>query len=92
MQSPFSLFDSYYKQIKGNNDKTKSLNNRKRPVFDVTLWYWKFSLICLIISMIIWMFNIFESNYILAIIFAFGFLYSLLQGMVYKIIPFFLQL
>ena len=66
----------------------KSLNNRKRPVFDVTLWYWKFSLICLIISMIIWMFNIFESNYILAIIFAFGFLYSLLQGMVYKIIPF----
>lgn len=27
---PFSLFDSYYKQIKGNNDKTKSLNNRKR--------------------------------------------------------------
>ena len=66
----------------------KSLNNRKRPVFDVTLWYWKFSLICLIISMIIWMFDIFESNYILAIIFAFGFLYSLLQGMVYKIIPF----
>ena len=66
----------------------KSLNNRKRPVFDVTLWYWKFSLICLIISMIIWLFDIFESNYILAIIFAFGFLYSLLQGMVYKIIPF----
>lgn len=66
----------------------KSLNNRKRPVFDVTLWYWKFSLICLIISMIIWMFDISESNYILAIIFAFGFLYSLLQGMVYKIIPF----
>lgn len=66
----------------------KSLNNRKRPVFDVTLWYWKFSLICLIISMIIWLFDIFESNYILAICFAFGFLYSLLQGMVYKIIPF----
>ena len=66
----------------------KSLNNRKRPVFDVTLWYWKFSLICLVISMIIWLFDIFESNYILAICFAFGFLYSLLQGMVYKIIPF----
>lgn len=66
----------------------KSLNNRKRPVFDVTLWYWKFSLICLGISMIIWLFDIFESNYILAICFAFGFLYSLLQGMVYKIIPF----
>ncbi len=66
----------------------KSLNNRRRPVFDATLWYWKFSLSSLIISMIIWLFNFFESNYILAIVFAFGFLYSLLQGMVYKIIPF----
>jgi hypothetical protein len=66
----------------------KSLNNRRRPVFDVTLWYWKFSLSALGISIIIWLFDIFESNYILAIISAFGFLYSLLQGMVYKIIPF----
>ena len=66
----------------------KSLNNRRRPVFDVTLWYWKFSLSALGLSMIIWLFNIFESNYILAIVFAFGFLYSLLQGMAYKIIPF----
>jgi hypothetical protein len=66
----------------------KSLNNRRRPVFDVTLWYWKFSLSALVIAMIIWLFNIFESNYILAIVFAFGFLYSLLQGMAYKIIPF----
>ena len=66
----------------------KSLNNRKRPVFDATLWYWKLSLSSLIISMIIWLGGFFESNYILAIVFAFGFLYSLLQGMVYKIIPF----
>lgn len=66
----------------------KSLNNRRRPVFDATLWYWKLSLSSLIIAMIIWLFNLFESNYLLAIVFAFGFLYSLLQGMVYKIIPF----
>lgn len=65
----------------------KSLNNRKRPVFDATLWYWKFSLVCLAISLIIWLVE-FDTNYILAIVFAFGFLYSLLQGMVYKIIPF----
>jgi len=65
----------------------KSLNNRKRPVFDATLWYWKFSLVCLAISLIIWLVG-FDTNYILAIVFAFGFLYSLLQGMVYKIIPF----
>ena len=54
----------------------KSLNNRRRPVFDVTLWYWKFSLSMLVLSQIIWLFSIFESNYILAIIFAFGFIYS----------------
>jgi hypothetical protein len=66
----------------------KSLNNRRRPVFDITLWYWKLSLGMFILSMIIWLFNIFESSFILAIVFAFGFLYSLLQGMVYKIIPF----
>lgn len=66
----------------------KSLNNRKRPVFDVTLWYWKLSLSMLIISILIWLSNAMESNYVLAIIFALGFLYSLLQGMVYKIIPF----
>lgn len=65
-----------------------SLNNRRRPVFDITLWYWKLSLLMLSLSMIIWLFDIFESSFILAIIFAFGFLYSLLQGMVYKIIPF----
>tara|TARA_B100001063_G_scaffold246727_1_gene287229 strand:- start:2347 stop:3615 length:1269 start_codon:yes stop_codon:yes gene_type:complete len=66
----------------------KSLKNRKRPVFDITLWYWKLSLIMFIASMILWLFDIFESNFILAIVFTFGFLYSLLQGMVYKIIPF----
>jgi len=66
----------------------KSLNNRKRPVFDVTLWYWKLSLGMLMISVLIFLASAMESNYVLAILFAFGFLYSLLQGMVYKIIPF----
>ena len=66
----------------------KSLNNRKRPVFDVTLWYWKLSLSMLAVSVLIFLAGAMESNYVLAIIFAFGFLYSLLQGMVYKIIPF----
>lgn len=66
----------------------KSLNNRKRPVFDVTLWYWKLSLSMLIVSMVIWLFDFFDSNYLVSIVFAIGFLYSLLQGMVYKIVPF----
>lgn len=65
-----------------------SLNNRRRPVFDVTLWYWKLSLYMFIISMLNWFFVPQDSGYLLAILFGFGFLYSLLQGMVYKIIPF----
>lgn len=65
-----------------------SLNNRKRPVFDVTLWYWKFSLYMFIISMLSWLFIPQERPFDLAILVGFGFLYSLLQGMVYKIIPF----
>jgi hypothetical protein len=65
-----------------------SLNHRRRPVFDVTLWYWKLSLYMFIISMLNWLFVPQDSAFLLAILFAFGFLYSLLQGMVYKIIPF----
>ena len=66
-----------------------SLNNRKRPVFDVTLWYWKLSLYCLILVMILSVLPQTQENYpLLAIVFIFGFLYPLLQGMVYKIIPF----
>lgn len=65
-----------------------SLNNRKRPVFDVTLWYWKLSLYMFIVSMLNWLFVPQDSYYLLSVLFGFGFLYSLLQGMVYKIIPF----
>ena len=65
-----------------------SLNNRRRPVFDVTLWYWKLSLYMFIISMLNWLFVPQDSYYLLSILFGFGFLYSLLQGMIYKIIPF----
>ncbi len=64
-----------------------SLNNRKRPIFDVTLLYWKLSLYSLLISLIIWTFYK-DVDFLLSIVFALGFLYSLLQGMVYKIIPF----
>jgi len=63
-----------------------SLNNRKRAVFDVTLWYWKLAFYSLILTMILYLSS---SNYVLmSLVFIFGFLYSLLQGMIYKIIPF----
>lgn len=65
-----------------------SLNNRRRPIFDVTLLYWKLSLYSLLISLFIWTFAKGDVDYLLAIVFGLGFLYSLLQGMVYKIIPF----
>lgn len=67
---------------------TVSLNNRRRPVFDVTLLYWKLSLYTLIVSMLVWIFLPGEKSYLLGILFGLGFLYSLLQGMTYKIIPF----
>jgi hypothetical protein len=63
-----------------------SLNNRKRPVFDVTLWYWKLAFYSLNVSMILY--NSFDNYILMSLIFIFGFLYSLLQGMIYKIIPF----
>jgi hypothetical protein len=65
-----------------------SLNKRKRPVFDVTLWYWKLSLLFFMLSMLNWMFVPQDSYFLLAVMFGLGFLFSLLQGMVYKIIPF----
>lgn len=65
-----------------------SLNKRRRPVFDVTLWYWKLSLSFLLFSMLNWLFVPQDSYFLLAIMFGLGFLYSLLQGMIYKIIPF----
>ena len=64
----------------------KSLNNRKRPVFDITLWYWKLSLYSLIISMGLFLFG--NNINLTAIVVILGFLYPLLQGMIYKIIPF----
>ncbi len=64
----------------------KSLNNRRRPVFDVTLWYWKISLSSLIISMWLYIYN--SDSLLLPIVVAFGFLYPILQGMIYKIVPF----
>ncbi len=64
----------------------KSLNNRRRPVFDVTLWYWKISLISLILSM--WLYIYYSNHLILPILIGFGFLYPILQGMMYKIVPF----
>lgn len=65
-----------------------SLNNRRRPIFDVTLLYWKTSLYMLIIGLLIWFFAKNDVSYLLFILFGFGFLYSLLQGMIYKILPF----
>lgn len=65
-----------------------SLNHRRRPVFDVTLWYWKLSLYFFMFSMLNWMFVPQDSYFLLAVMVGLGFLFSLLQGMVYKIIPF----
>lgn len=64
----------------------QSLNNRRRPVFDITLWYWKLSMGSLIVSMFMLISDI--NIYATTIVIVFGFLYSVLQGMIYKIVPF----
>ncbi len=66
----------------------RSLSNRRRPIFDVTLLYWNLSLYMLIVSLLVWFFVKSEVSYLLAVLFGLGFLYSLLQGMMYKITPF----
>ena len=64
----------------------QSLNNRRRNIFDVTLWYWKLSLTSLIIGSSLFIYE--APIQLVTIVFIFGFLYPLLQGMIYKIVPF----
>jgi len=68
----------------------KRLKKRRRPIADVTVSYWKSAIFFLLISLLFWWLGyIKELFYTLSFVsFAFGFLGSLLQGMLYKIIPF----
>jgi len=69
----------------------KKLNERKRPVLDVTIWYWRASSIFLALGTFLWIFDeFFKNEYIVmvAILIGGGFIFSIIIGMLYKIIPF----
>lgn len=66
-------------------------NRRKRPVSDVTVWYWRAASIFLTLGAFLWIFDeFFKHEYIVmvAILIGGGFILSIMLGMLYKIIPF----
>ncbi|SFV75606.1 hypothetical protein MNB_SM-3-1021 [hydrothermal vent metagenome] len=67
------------------------LNKRKRPISDVTVWYWRNASIFLTLGSFVWIFGeFFKEQYIImtAILIGGGFLFSIMSGMLYKIVPF----
>jgi len=67
------------------------LGKRKRPISDVTVWYWRAASIFLTLGSFLWIFDeYFKHEYIVmvAILIGGGFILSIMIGMMYKIIPF----
>ena len=69
----------------------KKLNQRRRPISDVTVWYWRLAGGSLFIGMLVWITNEFivlNLDVYLAVFIGGGFILSILTGMLYKIVPF----
>ncbi|EHP29251.1 hypothetical protein SMGD1_0724 [Sulfurimonas gotlandica GD1] len=69
----------------------RKLSARRRPISDVTVWYWRVSSISLTLGSFLWIFDeYFKNEYIVmvAILLGGGFILSIMIGMLYKIIPF----
>ena len=67
------------------------LNRRRRPISDVTVWYWRVASISLTLGSFLWIFDeYFKHEYIVmvAILIGGGFIMSIMIGMIYKVIPF----
>jgi len=70
----------------------KRFETRRRKLFEPTLLFWKLSMFSLVLGSLVWI----MSDYIddirvssaMFIIFGFGFLYSLIHALIYKIVPF----
>jgi hypothetical protein len=66
-------------------------NKRKRPVSDVTVWYWRAASIFLTLGAFLWIFDeFFKHEYIVmvSILIGGGFTLSIMIGMLYKVVPF----
>ncbi|PHR57517.1 MAG: hypothetical protein COA44_05600 [Arcobacter sp.] len=69
----------------------KKLNQRRRPISDVTVWYWRLAGANLFIGMLVWLVNEFivlNLDVYLGVFIGGGFILSILTGMLYKIVPF----
>ena len=67
------------------------LSKRRRPISDVTVWYWRAASIFLTLGSFLWIFDeYFKHEYIVmvAILIGGGFILSIMVGMLYKIVPF----
>ncbi len=66
-------------------------NRRKRPISDVTVWYWRSASLFLTLGSFLWIFDeFFKHEYIVmvGILIGGGFVLSIILGMLYKILPF----
>ncbi len=67
------------------------LNKRRRPISDVTVWYWRSASIFLTLGAFLWIFDeYFKHEYVVmvGILLGGGFILSIMMGMLYKIVPF----
>jgi len=66
------------------------LSRRRRPISDVTVWYWRSASIFLTLGSFLWIFDeYFKHEYIVMVgILIGGFILSIIIGMLYKIVPF----
>ena len=66
------------------------IKKRKRPINDITIWYWKAASLLLFTGSLAWLLDAFfynEYSVIVGVLIG-GFIFSVMQGMMYKIVPF----
>ncbi|MDK9694461.1 MAG: hypothetical protein OEL19_09505 [Sulfurimonas sp.] len=67
------------------------LSARRRKVSDITIWYWKSAVIFMTLGTVSWVVNdFFDEKYsvVVSILIGGGFIFSIMSGMLYKIVPF----
>ncbi|MDY0123586.1 hypothetical protein [Sulfurimonas sp.] len=67
------------------------LNQRRRKVSDITIWYWRSGAVFMTLGAFSWVLNdFFDSEYIVvvSVMIGGGFIISIMSGMLYKIVPF----
>lgn len=69
----------------------KKMIERRRPVSDVTVWYWRSSAVFLGLGALLWLLDTWlDGEYIMivSVLIGGGFILSVITGMLYKIVPF----